>query len=74
MAISVQYQIKNNPKYVQYLHQNSYWYKELNRNPDSFKIFEEEVKTAYQLRPTDRISKMLDTMDMIGTILSTLKG
>lgn len=74
MSIQVQYQIKNNPKYLRYLKEHSYWYKDLNRHPDNFKRFEEEVKTVYQLRPADRISKMLDTMDMVGTILSTLKG
>jgi len=74
MIVPIQYQIKNNPKYVKYLREHSYWYKELNRHPDNFKAFEEEVKTVYQLRPADRISKMLDTMDMVGTILSTLKG
>lgn len=74
MSIPIQYQIKNNPHYSKYLKEHSYWYKELNRDPRSFKQFEEEVKTAYRLRPSDRIGKMLDTMDMLSTLISTLKG
>ena len=74
MSLDLQFKIKNNPNYIKYLRENSHWYKYLNRSSDYFKQFEEEVKTAYKLRPADRISKALDTFDMIQTLLSTLKG
>ena len=73
MSLDLQFKIKNNPNYLRYLRENSWWYKYLNRSDAYFKQFEEEVKTNYKLRPTDRINKALDTFDMIQTLLSTIK-
>lgn len=73
MNIDVQFKIKNNPHYQKYIRENSYWYKILNRNPEAFKNFEEEVKEKYKLRPSDRISKALETIEMIQSVVSTLK-
>lgn len=73
MSLEIQFKIKNNPNYLRYLRENSYWYKYLNRNPKLFKQFEEEVKEKYQLRPMDRISKALSTIEMLQSIMSTIK-
>lgn len=73
MTLEIQFKIKNNPYYTKYIRENSYWYKTLNRNPFLFKTFEEEVKTNYHLRPTDRISKALDTIELLQNVVSTLK-
>ena len=73
MTIEIQYKLKNNPNYLRYIRQKSNWYKILNRNPNLFKKFEEEVKEVYQLRPTDRISKALDTIELLQNVISTLK-
>lgn len=73
MSLEVQFKIKENPNYLRYLRQNSYWYKLLNRNPNNFKVFEEEVKRVYKLTKADRISKTLDTIDMLEKLLVTLK-
>lgn len=58
---------------LSFLEKNSHWYKFLNRDDNYFKQFENEMKTAYRLRPTDRINKVIDTFDMIQTILSSFK-
>ena len=73
MRPEIQIKINNDPKQKEFLHQNSYWYKELNRNPKNFLLFEEKVKEDYRLRPTDRISKALEMIEMAQTIISTLK-
>lgn len=73
MNLNTQFKLKNNPLYIKYLRENSHWYKTLNREPNSFKFFEEEVKINYKLRPEDRISQALDYIEMIETIMSTLK-
>lgn len=72
MIKNIQQKIKSNPKYVEYLHTHSYWYKNLNRNPTLFKDFEEEVKINYKLRPSDRIEKTINMLDTLQTILGTL--
>lgn len=73
MSLELQFKIKNNPNYLRYLREHSYWYKELNRNPNNFSLFEEKVKEEYKLRPTDRISKALEMIEMAQTIIATLK-
>lgn len=73
MTLDLQFKIKNNPYYIRYLRENSNWYKILNRNPQMFKVFEEEVKDKYELRPSYRISKALDTINMIQNVISSLK-
>lgn len=73
MNLDMQFKLKNNPLYIKYLRENSHWYKVLNREPNSFKLFEEELKVNYKLRPSDRLSQALDYIEMFETIMSTLK-
>ena len=72
MTREIQFKIMNNPNYIRYLRENSYWYKELNRN-NNFKLFEKEVKNNYKLRTIDKIEKVTNTLDFMSKIMSTLK-
>jgi len=74
MTLDTQFRIKSNPLYIKYLHENSYWYKILNRNPEKFNDFVEELKIAYKLRPSDKIDKMLSTFEMVSAIVSSLNS
>ena len=74
MTLELQFKMKSNPLYIKYLHENSHWYKILNRNPDMFNNFVEEVKTNYKLRPSDRINKALSTFEMVSAIISSLNS
>ena len=71
MTREIQYKLLNNPNYIKYLRENSYWYKILNRTND-FKSFENEVKNNYKLRTIDKIEKVTDTLDFMSKILSTI--
>lgn len=73
MTLDVQFKLKSNPIYIKYLHENSYWYKILNREPNKFNDFVEEVKVNYKLRPSDKINKALSTFEMISNVISALK-
>lgn len=73
MTLDIQFKLKSNPLFIKYLHENSYWYKILNREPDMFNKFVEEVRKVYKLRPSDRINSALSTFEMISTIFSSLK-
>ena len=73
MTLEIQFKLKNNPNYIKYLRENSNWYKVLNRYPERFNQFVDEVKTNYKLRSTDKISKAIDTFDMLQTLLGSLK-
>lgn len=73
MNLDTQFKLKKEPLYTNYLREHSNWYKLLNRDPKNFSLFEEQVKIDYKLRPTDRLNKALEYMDMIEAIMSTLK-
>lgn len=73
MILDVQFKLKSNPLFIKYLHENSYWYKMLNRDPEMFNSFVEEVKKNYKLRTSDRINEALNTFEMITNIFSALK-
>ena len=73
MTLDIQFRNKNNPHYQRYIRENSYWYKILNRDPSRIKEMEELAKEKYQLRPTDRINRMLETVEMLQTLMSSFK-
>ena len=73
MTLDAQFKLKGNPNYINYLRQNSYWYKILNRHPEKLKDFIEEAKTYYGLRPTDRLERAVETISLLQNILSTMK-
>ena len=73
MTLDVQFKLKSNPLFIKYLHENSYWYKILNREPNMFNEFVNEVKKNYKLRPSDKINEAINTFEMITSIFSALK-
>lgn len=74
MSLEAQFRIKNDKNNLRFLRENSHWYKYLNRDIKYLIPFEEEVKSTYKLRPADKISRALDTFDMIQALLSSLKS
>ena len=73
MELSLQKKILENPKLYQHLKQNSGWIKILNRNPNTFKDFEEAMKEMYKERTTDKMDEVLDNIDLISTFLNAMK-
>ena len=72
MSLELQFKIKNDEYCQRYLRENSYWYKLLNRDPNNFKTFENEVKDHFKLKRVHKIEKTIDTIGMIEKVLSTL--
>ena len=66
MTLDIQFKLKSNPLYKQYLRQHSSWYRLLTRNPNLYKDF-------YKLRPSDRINQMLDTIELLQTFMTSFK-
>ena len=73
MTLDIQFKLKSNPIYIKYIRENSYWYKILTRDPNSFDKFVNEVKEKYKLRSIDKINNALTAVEMIQNVLSTLK-
>lgn len=65
--------VRSNLLLNQYLKYNSYWYKELIRNPSSLKNLEQEMKKEYKLTTEDKITKLSERMNMISSFLDVLK-
>ncbi len=73
MQLDLQYRIKQDEKQIMFLRENSYWYKYLNRNSSYYKEFIDDMKDKYKLKPTDKINKMMDNINMVRTFLDILK-
>lgn len=73
MQLDLQYRIKQDEKQIMFLRENSYWYKYLNRNSSYYKEFINNMKDKYKLKPTDKINKMIDNINMVRTFLDVLK-
>ena len=73
MSISTQLKILNTKNHYNYLKENSNWIKELNRHDNNLQSFFEFTKDKYSLRISDKVSDIIDNIDMVQQILSILK-
>ena len=73
MNLNLQYKIFQDPRQHQFLRENSYWYKYLNRSETYYKEFINDMKDKYKLKPTDRLNKMVDNINMVSSFLDVLK-
>jgi len=64
--------IYSDPKLLQYLRENSIWYKNLNRRI-SVDIMTNEMKEKYGLRFKDKVEKIGTGMDLINAFMSVTK-
>lgn len=73
MNLDVQFKIKNSPMLQKYIRENSYWYKNLNRNPDLIEVLTDEMKEKYKLTTADKINSLGQKLDLISTFINVLK-
>lgn len=73
MNIKTQIIVRNNPNIYRYLRENSYWYKYLNRNGESIKELEKEMKDRYKLRTEDRLESINNSISLIHSFMDVLK-
>ena len=73
MNLNLQYKIKQDPRQLRFLRENSYWYKYLNRSESYYKDFIDDMKDKYKLKPTDKLNKMMENIEMFRTFLDVLK-
>lgn len=72
MELDLYMKLKKDKRMYDILKQNSYWLKLLNRNPDNYKLFENEMKERYKLRTSDKLNEVIDNIDLISAVLETL--
>ena len=73
MVLYLQFRIKNDERLKQFLRENSYYYKYLNRSPSYLKDVIEDMKDKYELKPSDRINKMIDNISLMNSFLKALR-
>ena len=72
MKLDVQFKLKSNPLFIKYLHENSYWYKILNRDNTKYDEFIKDMKTKYKLRTIDKIDSAIDMVDLVTKFISNV--
>ncbi len=63
MNIICQYELKKDYRYINYLRENSFWYKYLNRNSNYLKPFKEDMKKGYKLTFEDKLDRFKTNLD-----------
>ena len=59
-------------KLLDYLKQNTNYIKELKRNPSFYKKFKKEIKDKYKLNLTDKAKEVINDIELISNIISTI--
>lgn len=70
MNIEVKKRFDDNPKYLELLRMNSYWYKILNRDYTKYDEFIKDMKVKYKLRTIDKIDNAIDMVDLVTKFIS----
>jgi hypothetical protein len=73
MEYYLQNKINEDKNFKRYLINNSYYIKYLNRNPEYYKEFIKNMKELYKERPVDRIGNVMNTIDIVSSVIDTLK-
>ena len=60
-------------KMMDYLKENSSFIKDLNRNPNNHENFKKIIKEKYNLRLTDKVSNIINDIELVSSILNTLE-
>lgn len=73
MTINTQFELKKDPMYLDYIRGNSYWYKILTRNPEMLNEFKKELKDYQKKQKINKFTSMLQYIEMLQTVVSSLK-
>lgn len=73
MEYFLQNKLNEDKKFKKYLDENSTYIKYLNRNPEYYKDFIRKMKVLYKERPTDKLNDAINTIDIVSSLLDTLK-
>ena len=72
MRIETLIKLRSNINNINYIRENSNWYKYLNRNDKYFPLFEEKMKDRYKLSTEEKLKRFGDTIDSVSKIMDIL--
>lgn len=73
MQLSNQIALRENAKLYNYLKQNSYYFKQFNRDTIDIKQFMQEMKIKYKERTSDKLNSAVENIELITSVLNVLK-
>lgn len=73
MEVQTQVSLREDEKNFKHLKENSYYIKYLNRGDITYKKFASDMKVMYKERTSDKVSSFIDNIDLVSTIIDTLK-
>ncbi len=73
MAPELIVKISNDIKLHNYLKNNSYWYKYLNRDKNNFKSFYNAYRLDERSKKMQKASNVVDTLDTVNSVLKIIQ-
>ncbi len=73
MQLYLQMAFRSNQKDYLRLKENSYFIKDLNRGILDYKMFVDAMKEKYKERTTDKLTNVMDNMELISSVLNVFK-
>ena len=73
MSFDIYMKINEDPVKKQFLRENSYWYKYLNRSNIYYKDFIKDMREKYKLTTFDRLNKISNDINMFKSFIEVLK-
>ncbi len=73
MSINIQYILNNNIYLKKFLRENSFYYKNLIRNPFFINELNNIMKEKYKLTFPDKLEKLKNDIQMVNSIMDILK-
>lgn len=73
MQLYLQMAFRSNQKDYLRLKENSYFIKDLNRGILDYKMFVDAMKEKYKERTTDKLTNVMDNMELISSVLNIFK-
>lgn len=73
MRADILIKINNDKKQKEYLMNNSYWYKYLNRSRENYNDFLKAFKNYNRVSKVNKTNELVNTFDTVNTILKILK-
>ena len=72
MNIRIQYALRSNPFLRKFLRENSFYYKELIRNPNFINELNNLMKKEYKLNLPAKLDKIKEDISMLNTVMNIL--
>lgn len=69
MKTSLLLKIKENKKLYEYLHDHSYWYRNLNRNEDNYNLLLKEFKEYQREMGMNKVNKTIENIELFTNMI-----